>query len=221
MDNRKFWNERYNSLPSLGSGPGSRAYAAWIKRRLIADYVAARGVCSILDLGCGDMYWMAEVPMGGVTYTGVDISDVIVERNRARLPQFEFLLHDFAAAPLGRSADLVLCFDVLIHQLAPEQFRATLRNVLASVGNIALISYLTANASAGSPLPETPHDIRQDEDALLQFLHSAAFPRAETAFHGDLALEIGQLMPHADVRIVGSYPYQTIYEVTPAKQREG
>ena len=220
MDNRKFWNERYHSLPSLGSGPGSRAYAAWIKRRLITEHVATRGVRSILDLGCGDMYWMAEVPIGGVTYTGVDISDVIVDRNRARLPQFEFLLHDFAAAPLGRSADLVLCFDVLIHQLAPEQFRATLRNVLASVGGVALISYLTANASAGSQLPETPQEIRQDEQELLDFLHTATFPRAATAFHGDLALEIPKLMPHANVGIVGWYPYQTIYEVTLAKPRD-
>jgi SAM-dependent methyltransferase len=220
MDNRKFWNERYNSLPALGSGPGSRAYAAWIKRRLIADWVAARGVRSILDLGCGDMYWMAGVPMDGVAYTGVDISDVIVARNRAQLPQFEFLLHDIAAAPLQRSADLVLCFDVLIHQLAPELFRATLRNVLASVANVALISYLTANASAGSPLPETPHDVREDEEALLQFLHTATFPRAETAFHGDLAAEIRQILPQADVRAVGSYPFQTIYEVAPGRQRE-
>jgi hypothetical protein len=92
--------------------------------------------------------------------------------------------------------------------------------VLESVTNVALISYLTANASAGAPLPETPREVRKDEDELLQFLRGATFPRAETAFHGNLGDEIRQFMPQAQMRVVGSYPYQTIYEVTPPKQRE-
>ena len=213
MDNRTFWNDRYISLPSLGSGPGSRAYAAWVKRRLIAQTIVERGVRSVLDIGCGDMYWIADVPMDGVTYTGVDISDVIVEKNRSRFPNFEFLLHDVSAAPLARTADLILCFDVLIHQLVADTFRTTLRNVLASLSKLGLISYLTPNATSGNQLPDTPSDVRRDEEDLLQFLDTTVFPRAPTAFHGELAAEIHGIAPNALASVVGSYPFQTVYEV--------
>src|SRR5262249_54758766 len=101
MDNRVFWNERYRSLPSLGSGPGSRAYAAWIKRRLIDATIARHNVRSILDIGCGDLHWFPRQPHADVAYTGVDISEVVVEQNRAKLPNAEFLVHDIAVQPLG------------------------------------------------------------------------------------------------------------------------
>lgn len=214
MDNRKFWNERYESLPSLGSGPGSRAYAAWLKQRLIQATIAQRGVRSVLDIGCGDMYWMPAQPGAGVSYAGVDISDVIVARNRERYPHAEFVLHDIVAAPLERSADLVVCFDVLIHQLDPQQFRAALRNVLACVRTIGLVSYLTPDGANPLPPPGAPADVLRDEARLNEFLQAAEFPRAPTAFHGALPEHIAQLLPQAAARVVGHYPAQTIYEIT-------
>jgi SAM-dependent methyltransferase len=218
MDNRKFWNERYESLPELGSGPGSRAYAAWFKQRLTEEAIANCGVRSVLDIGCGDLYWFPAAQNAGVAYMGVDISDVIVARNRARFPQLQFLLHDVANTPLNRTADLVVCFDVLIHQIEPEQFRATLRNVLACISNVGLVSYLTPDASSERALPDTPADVLQDEAELLDFLGRASFPRAQTAFHGELSGEINRLVPGANARIVGAYPAQTIYEITLPKR---
>lgn len=214
MDNQKFWNERYCSLPDLGSGPGSRAYAAWVKQRLIAETVAKRNIRSILDIGCGDLCWLQAVPLERVTYTGVDISNVIVARNRANFPQYRFLLHDVANAPLRLTADLVVCLDVLIHQIPLEQFRCALRNVLSSISNIGLISYLTPEGSCTQALPDMPADVLDKEEALLRFLHSADFPKAQTARHGDLSVEIARNAPNASATAIASYPYQTIYEVT-------
>jgi SAM-dependent methyltransferase len=214
MDNRTFWNERYESLPGLGSGPGSRAYAAWLKQRLIEATIAQHGVRSVLDIGCGDMYWMPAQPGAGVAYTGVDISDVIVARNRERFPRAEFVLHDIVAAPLQRSADLVVCFDVLIHQLDAGQFQAALRNVLATIRTTGLISYITPDGAGAPPPPGTPAQVLRDEARLVEFLETAEFPRAPTAFHGALPEHIAQLLPQAAVGIAGHYPAQTIYEIT-------
>jgi SAM-dependent methyltransferase len=216
MDNRKFWNERYQRLPQLGSGPGSRAYAAWIKQRLIRDVVANHRIRSILDIGCGDLCWLQEDLIESVAYCGCDISDVIVERNRARFPQLKFMLHDVAAAPLQQTAELVVCFDVLIHQIELEAFQRTLRHVLAAVSCIGLISYLTPGGSSATTMPDAPAEVLLEEEELLRLLKDPSFPRAQTAFHGNLTGEIARIAPELGAKAVGAYPAQTIYEVTRA-----
>jgi SAM-dependent methyltransferase len=214
MDNQNFWNERYRRLPELGSGPGSRAYAAWIKQRLIRDVVAKHRIRSILDIGCGDLCWLREDLIEGVAYCGCDISDVIVERNRARFPQLDFLLHDVASAPLRHTAELIVCFDVLIHQIELEAFRRALRHVLAAVSHIGLISYLTPGGASAPVMPDAPAEVLLEEAELMRLLQDPGFPRAQTAFHGDLIQQIGRIAPDVGARAVGAYPAQTIYEVT-------
>jgi SAM-dependent methyltransferase len=219
MDNQRFWNERYQRLPELGSGPGSRAYGAWIKRRLIREVVAKYQIRSILDIGCGDLCWLQEDLISEVAYCGCDISKVIVERNRARFPQLQFLLHDVASAALPQTAELVVCFDVLIHQIERDAFQRTLRHVLASVSNIGLISYLTPGGLGAPVLPDTPADVLREEEKLLRFLNAASFPRAQTAYHGDLIQLISRLAPELRTKAVASYPAQTIYEVSADRPR--
>jgi SAM-dependent methyltransferase len=213
MDNKTFWNERYRNLPVLGSGPGSRAHSAWLKRRLLQSVIADHGIRSILDIGCGDMFWLGEMSMDDIAYTGVDISDVIVAKNREKFPRFEFVQHDVATSPLGRTADLVVCLDVLIHQLRPESFRAMLSNVLACMSSAGMISYETPCPPPGIEPTDIPADVRSAENELRRFLNTSDFPRAQTAFHGDLVGEVRKLMPQASIGVAGSYYNQTIYEV--------
>jgi len=220
MDNRNFWNERYRRLPELGSGPGSRAYAAWIKQRLIREVIARHRIRSILDIGCGDLCWLREDLIESVAYSGCDISEVIVERNRARFPQLDFRLHDVAAAPLQQTAELIVCFDVLIHQIEREAFQRALRHVLAAVSRIGLISYLTPGGSSVPVMRDTPAEVLAQEEELLRLLKDPSFPRAQTAFHGDLTRQIARIAPEVGARAVGAYPAQTIYEVTRASMAQ-
>jgi SAM-dependent methyltransferase len=219
MDNQRFWNERYERLPELGSGPGSRAYGAWIKRRLIREVVAKHQIRSILDIGCGDLCWFQEDLIAEVAYCGCDISKVIVERNRARFPQLQFLLHDMASAALPQTADLIVCFDVLIHQIEHVAFQRTLRHVLASLSHVGLLSYLTPGGLSAPVLPDTPADVLRDEEELLRFLKDSSFPRAQMASHGDLIQQIARLAPELSTKAVASYPAQTIYEVSGGRSR--
>jgi len=214
MDNRRFWNDRYQRLPELGSGPGSRAYAAWIKQRLIREVVAKHRIRSILDIGCGDLCWLQKDVIEGVAYCGCDISEVIVERNRARFPQLTFLHHDVAGTPLPQTAELIVCFDVLIHQIELEAFQRALRHVLATVSHMGLISYLTPGGGSAPVLPDAPPEVLLEEERLMRLLKDPSFPRARTAFHGDLIGQIARVAPAVSARAVGAYPAQTIYEVT-------
>jgi hypothetical protein len=78
MDNRAFWNNRYSTLPQLGSGPGSRGWAADFKRQLVTEIVSAYQPQVLLDIGCGDQCWLSHDLLSKVSYIGVDISDLAV-----------------------------------------------------------------------------------------------------------------------------------------------
>jgi SAM-dependent methyltransferase len=219
MDNQRFWNERYERMPELGSGPGSRAYGAWVKRRLIRKIVADHQTRSILDIGCGDLCWLEDDLVAKIAYCGCDISKVVIERNQARFPQLQFLHHDVAGAALPQTADLIVCFDVLIHQIERDAFERALCHVLTSLSCKGLISYQTPHGLRVPMLPDTPADVLRHEEELLRFLKDARFPRAEVAFHGDLIQQISRLAPELTARPVASYFPQTIYEVSRNRPR--
>ncbi|MEN2418106.1 class I SAM-dependent methyltransferase [Streptomyces rimosus] len=95
------------------------AYASWIAELL----GRLPGGADVLDLGCGCGVPVARALSGaGHAVTGVDLSEVQVERARGLVPRGSFLRADaleigFAAA----SFDAVVCLYVLIHLPLTEQ----------------------------------------------------------------------------------------------------
>lgn len=141
FDNQRFWNERYRTNMELGSGIGSRGELLVRKRALLQAIIDEGPPGSILDIGCGDLEIVRGLRYDGA-YTGVDISDVVVERNRALVPHWTFEHGEFTALAQDRdlSADVVLCLDVLIHQheRGPyEQFVRELVRATRAVGVVA------------------------------------------------------------------------------------
>ena len=69
----------------------------------------------MLDVPCGDFYWMRLVPLD-VDYTGGDIVSDIVARNQAQYgdERRRFLRLDLLQDPLP-AADLIFCRDCLVH----------------------------------------------------------------------------------------------------------
>ena len=68
------------------SGPGSEGDYASQKVELLKEIITEYGINSILDIGCGDLYWMKEiVPLLG-NYHGVDVVEELVKVNKK---QFE------------------------------------------------------------------------------------------------------------------------------------
>ncbi len=116
FSNSSFWERRYRDEPAFGSGVGSRAQFARYKRLLLDQLGRERPPNSVLDVGCGDL-----ASVTGLTwpvYTGIDIAEGVVERNRVTCPDWRFLAGDFLqlTADSEFTADLVLCMDVLIHE---------------------------------------------------------------------------------------------------------
>lgn len=141
FENREFWNARYVADPAKGSGPGSRGDNVILKNDIVRQTIAAYNIRSVLDIGCGDLATMGTLEID--RYTGIDISDVIVERNRQLRPQWQFMNEDLAGPFRPAPAELVLCFDVLIHQKTRQAYDAIVSKALAAAERVALISGYT------------------------------------------------------------------------------
>ena len=141
FDNRQFWDARYRTDPELGSGPGSRGEFVEQKRNLMVRAIDEFDPGSILDVGCGDIEVTKDLPFSG-HYTGIDLSPTVVARNRRSRPDWTFLDGDFLEL-LSREqlvADLVLCFDVLIHQHDYATYRAFVRGLVDAAQTAAIFN---------------------------------------------------------------------------------
>jgi SAM-dependent methyltransferase len=168
FDNREFWDRRYGENPALGSGIGSRGDNLRHKRRIIESFLERAAPATVLDVGCGDHEVLREVAhLPG--YVGLDVSGVVVARNRQLFAHRRFECLDFAACNSADTlrADVVLCMEVLIHQHRREQFERLLGNLVAAATKGGLVSGYMFD-----PRPEIASDIiawhEPITDALLR-----------------------------------------------------
>lgn len=217
--NELFWDDRYSTEPWLGSGPGPRGIAQALKAQLLKSVIENNVVSSIADVGCGDLCWLrtdtiSARQLGNIRYCGLDISSVVVDANRERFPTLDFRRYDLVEEPLPSGFDLVLCFDVLIHQTAVEQFTCALRNLLAGLQGHGLVSYRNPE-SLDEILPKLrTRDLRREAEFSKRRARVRAdrmIPACPTSNHGDLPSYVNHLSPNHSVRHVTDYRYQSVY----------
>jgi SAM-dependent methyltransferase len=98
------------------SGRGSGTEATKALTVDLLDLIAALDVTSVLDLGCGDGFWMPPLP----GYIGVDVSAVALTSARARHPEREYRLDDGTPYP---RRELVIARHVMQHLSLAEGTR--------------------------------------------------------------------------------------------------
>jgi hypothetical protein len=137
------------------SGPGSSLEETAVIRAELPRIIREFGVQSLLDMPCGDFFWMKEVPLVLKSYVGADVVSRLVDDNNRRYGSNirSFVRLDLRVDPLPRS-DLVLCRDILDH-LSFDDIRASLDN-LARSGS----TYLLATTY---PERKTNEDIRSGD----------------------------------------------------------
>jgi len=170
FSNRDFWNKRYLSDPELGSGIGSRGSNLLHKRAIIEAYLLSTRPDSILDVGCGDHRVLADVDLGA-RYLGVDVSDEIVEINRRKYPDRNFRrvnLAEDAELQQAMRSDVVLCFEVLIHQHVEREYRRLVANLVKLAARGGLIS-----GYVDDPRPAVASEIIAYHEPVTSTLSSA------------------------------------------------
>lgn len=108
---QNFWND-----PDSVSGPGSNLAQTGKISKELPGLIAKFGVESILDVACGDFFWMKEVDLGGAKYVGGDVVPALISDNNARYASSSRM---FVRMNILRDevpqADLVICRDCLVH----------------------------------------------------------------------------------------------------------
>lgn len=139
---KEYWNRRLAShftLRGVGHFGFGEAYNEWLyrrKRRVIDACLSDVPLAgkAVLDIGCGTGFFVDWYRKRGAIVTGIDITDVAIERLRARFDS-EFFTQDIADPDFTppRAFDVVNMWDVIYHVTDPDAFARALDNVAKSL----------------------------------------------------------------------------------------
>jgi SAM-dependent methyltransferase len=109
----KMWGD---GPESFYSGPGSNEEAAAPYADFVTGFIAEHHIRSVVDLGCGDFRVGHMLASSGVSFTGVDVVQPLVDENSRRFATetIRFLCLDIAKDALP-DADLCLIREVFQH----------------------------------------------------------------------------------------------------------
>ncbi len=127
-------------------GVGEREFVARKVRLAVAaaEFVLARRIRTVLDVGCGEAPWRAILSRlrPGVSYLGFDSSEYAVARFGRRRNIRLASLGEMGRQGLRRRFDLVVCADVLHYVRTPE-VRAGLAAIAPLTGGVAFLEAFT------------------------------------------------------------------------------
>lgn len=135
-------NNAWDGTESI-SGPGSSMAATANLRAKLPDLLSELGVRTLLDVPCGDSYWISTCLSESIRYIGGDIVPKLVSGNRNRRGNFgEYHIINLVKDTLP-PADLILVRDCLIH-LPNAQVLQVLSNIKSSQCRYILMTTYTA-----------------------------------------------------------------------------
>jgi len=114
------------------SGSGSDLFQTKAIRHELPLLFKKLNLTSILDIPCGDYYWMNTLCLDGISYIGDDIVMTLISDNRRKYskPGRQFLHLDLIEDMLP-SVDLILCRDCFVHLSFEDVFKC-LKNIYLS-----------------------------------------------------------------------------------------
>lgn len=97
---------------------------------------------SVLDIPCGDFFWMKDVDLEGIHYTGADIVEDLIEDNQSFASDSRsFVTCDLLTDELPR-VDVIFCRDCLVHFSNAHVWQA-LENVTDSTARYLITTTFT------------------------------------------------------------------------------
>lgn len=138
FESKTFWNFRYAKFPERGSGVGSRGDNLLYKRTLLIENFAEEA-SSVLDVGCGDLEVVKALNLRN--YLGVDTAQRAIELAGSARGDWDFQLvrdeRDWALIP---PKDMVICFEVLIHQRKSDDYHTLVRRLVERTEHTLIVS---------------------------------------------------------------------------------
>jgi SAM-dependent methyltransferase len=125
------------------SGRGSELSQVSEIQKQIPLLLKKYNIRTILDLPCGDFFWMKELDLSNVNYIGADIVEELIEENKKRYQDdnISFTVLDLTKNDLPQ-AELILCRDCLVH-LSFEHISNSIQNIKRSKSTYFLTTSFT------------------------------------------------------------------------------
>jgi len=139
MDTGKWWDDWYHKN-NICSGNGSRGKLAKDKF-LVTKYILDKyNAKSILDVGCGELYFMKDI--GIDDYIGIDFSRLVIDEAKKVKPYWSSKLEvaDIFNYHPNRKFDIVLLYDILIHQSEKRRFDNMLKIAIKLTNKFVLFT---------------------------------------------------------------------------------
>lgn len=139
---RAFLNQEKRAPRNTVSGTGSTTGATSHVRQFLEAFIRTRNIQSIVDVPCGDLWWMKNTNIHGASYTGLDLIPEVVEKAQAIVPStweasaFNTLDIVTETPP---TADLIICRDLFPYITTGETLQA-LQNLLAAKPSFLALS---------------------------------------------------------------------------------
>jgi hypothetical protein len=139
---RIYRTNRWGSAVTFSGTGSDLAQTAEIRRQL-PSLITELQCRTLLDVPCGDYYWMSHVELDVDQYFGADIVSALVDANQAGFGDDEhtFVVLDLMGDELPR-ADIVFCRDCLVH-LSYVDASSALRNIRSSGATYLLTTTFT------------------------------------------------------------------------------
>ena len=128
FESKAYWQKRY--LQGGNSGAGSHGRLADFKAQFINAFVVEHAIESVIEFGCGDGDQLSKYKLP--TYTGVDVSELIVARCRERFAAAaskSFMTYDDLHA--AGTADMAISIDVIFHLVEDDVFERYMNHLFA------------------------------------------------------------------------------------------
>jgi 2-polyprenyl-3-methyl-5-hydroxy-6-metoxy-1,4-benzoquinol methylase len=135
---RGYWDRRYKQGGTSGSGSkGKEREWRW---NVIQEYI--QNINEVVDVGCGDLsFWEGKTCDD---YTGIDISEKIIIKNRMKRPDWDFIIASADEFIEGLMKECVFCIGVLFHVMDDEIYKHIIINLCKySKKYIVVYSWIT------------------------------------------------------------------------------
>jgi hypothetical protein len=126
-------------------GPGSSLVSTGVIRERLPQTLRELDVKSLLDLPCGDHFWMSRLDLQGIVYIGADIVRGLIERLREQWPGRTFQHLDLVTDPLP-PVDAVFVRDCLVH-LPYRMIGDALQNIIDSGARWLITTHFPGRAN--------------------------------------------------------------------------
>lgn len=142
--NKNAWGDKESK-----SGTGSNLLQTQTIMQELPKIFKKYKIKSILDIPCGDFYWMQRVDLAGINYIGADIVDDIIKSCSEQFP-FEFKVMDIINSKLPK-VDMIICRDCLVH-LPYSEIKKALQNIKKSGSRYLLTTSFTEHDNTDIPI---------------------------------------------------------------------